>query len=169
MREARELEAALRRPRPSRQPQGRLENRLMEMADYDGASHGGRFKPLTEEEMDSEEEPSITLRSRVVAPQGREGAEDQPLYECPHCEETFTRGYSLRRHVGQYHQGSQDRDPSLGCDKCGAVYSRKDVRDRHRRKCKGPKETKGGRKRTPEAVPTEDRLPDDQGRAPKRR
>merc|ERR1712044_147441 len=87
---ARELEAALRRPRPSRQPQGRLENRLMEMADYDGTSHGGRFRPLTEEEADSEEEPPITVRSQVAAPKERE-AKERPTYGCPHCEEIFTR------------------------------------------------------------------------------
>merc|ERR1711893_383374 len=165
MREARELEAALRRPRPSRQPQGRLENRLMEMADYDGTSHGGRFRPLTEEGSDSEEESPVTVRSQVTAP---EEGEESP-YRCPHCEETFTTKGNLKRHVSLYHLESQDRDPSLECDKCGGVYSRKDVRDRHRRACKGPKTKKGGPKRASKTVPTEGPPSGDKEKGHKRR
>merc|ERR1711893_131938 len=172
MREARELEAALRRPRPSRQPQGRLENRLMEMADYDGTSHGGRFKPLTEEELNSEEEPSVKVRSQVAAPEEREGAKERPPYGCPHCEEIFTRKDNLQRHVENYHQGSPDRKSSLRCAKCGKYFSRKDVRDRHYQKCQGPKgskEKKGSQKRTSETVLTEDQLPVDKKKIRRRR
>merc|ERR1711893_396556 len=172
MREARELEAALRRPRPSRQPQSRLENRLMEMADYDGASHGGRFRPLTEEESASEEEPSIKVRSQVAAPEEREGAKERPPYGCPHCEEIFTRKDNLQRHVENYHQGSPDWKSSLRCAKCGSYFSRKDVRDRHYRTCKGPKESKekrGSQKRASETVLTEDQLPVDEKKIRRRR